>query len=66
MTIGGEIAPGLRVSYGAGVFDSISEVKARYELLPRLYLQAVSGLNQAIDLFYQFKIVSDSDNPESP
>ncbi|WP_257293799.1 translocation/assembly module TamB domain-containing protein [Endozoicomonas sp. YOMI1] len=56
VTIGGTIAPGLRVQYGAGVFNSIAEVKVRYELMPRLYLQAISGLAQAIDLFYQFKI----------
>ena len=56
VTIGGNIAPGLRVQYGAGVFNSIAEIKVRYELMPRLYLQAVSGLAQAVDLFYQFKI----------
>ncbi|WP_066017516.1 translocation/assembly module TamB domain-containing protein [Endozoicomonas atrinae] len=56
VTIGGTIAPGLRVQYGAGVFNSIAEVKVRYELMPRLYLQAISGVAQAIDLFYQFKI----------
>ncbi len=56
VTIGGNIAPGLRVQYGAGVFNSISEVKVRYELLPRLYVQAMSGLAQAVDLFYQFRI----------
>ena len=56
VTIGGNIAPGLRVQYGAGVFNSIAEIKVRYELIPRLYLQAISGLAQAVDLFYQFKI----------
>ena len=58
VTIGGNIAPGLRLSYGAGVFSSVSEIKVRYELMPRLYLQAVSGLAQAVDIFYQFKIDS--------
>ena len=56
VTIGGNITPGLRLQYGAGVFNSIAEIKIRYELMPRLYLQAVSGLTQAVDLFYQFKI----------
>lgn len=56
VTIGGNINRRLRVQYGAGVFNSIAEVKVRYELMPRLYLQAVSGIAQAIDLFYQFKI----------
>ncbi len=61
VTIGGNIAPGLRLQYGAGVFNSIAEVKVRYELLPRLYVQAVSGLAQAIDLFYQFRIETDKE-----
>ena len=56
VTIGGNIAPGLRLSYGAGVFSAVAEIKVRYELMPRLYLQAVSGLAQAVDIFYQFKI----------
>ncbi|MGB1271807.1 MAG: translocation/assembly module TamB domain-containing protein, partial [Endozoicomonas sp.] len=56
VTIGGNLAPGLRVQYGAGVFSSIAEIKIRYELMPHLYLQSVSGLAQAVDLFYQFKI----------
>ncbi len=56
VTIGGNIGPGLRLSYGAGVFNSLAEIKIRYELMPRLYLQAISGLAQAVDLFYQFQI----------
>ncbi len=58
VTIGGNITPGLRLQYGAGVFDSVSEIKARYEVMPRLYLQAISGAAQAVDLLYQFKIKS--------
>ncbi|WP_319783739.1 translocation/assembly module TamB domain-containing protein [Oceanisphaera sp. IT1-181] len=49
------VLPGLQISYGVGVFSSIGELRLRYELLPRLYLQAASGLNQAIDLFYRFE-----------
>ncbi|WP_062263858.1 translocation/assembly module TamB domain-containing protein [Endozoicomonas arenosclerae] len=59
VTIGGYIAPGLRLQYGAGVFSSVSEVKVRYELMPRLYLQVVSGLAQAVDIFYRFTIKHD-------
>ena len=54
ITVGGNIAPEFRIKYDAGVFNAISEMKVRYELIPRLYLQAVSGVNQAIDLLYQF------------
>ena len=45
MTVGGNVAPRLRIEYGAGVFNAISEVKVRYELIPRLYLQTMSGVN---------------------
>ena len=54
IAVDGNTAPELRIEYGAGVFSTISEMKVRYELIPRLYLQAVSGINQAIDLIHQF------------
>jgi len=38
-----------------GIFDSLATLTLRYRLMPRLYLQAVSGMNQAIDLLYQFE-----------
>lgn len=45
----------LQLQYGVGVYDAVSEVKLRYFLLPQLYLQAVSGLSQAVDIFYKFE-----------
>ena len=56
VAVGGYIAPGLRLQYGTGVFNSVSEVKIRYEVIPRVYLQAVSGLGQALDVFYRFDL----------
>ena len=53
ITVGGNIASGLRIEYGTGVFSAISEMKVRYELITRLYLQAVSCVDQAIVLLYQ-------------
>jgi translocation and assembly module TamB len=41
------------VTYGIGVFDSVSEVSVHYQLLPQLYLEAVSGLNSTLDLIYE-------------
>ncbi|WP_115717994.1 autotransporter assembly complex protein TamB [Gallaecimonas mangrovi] len=55
VAISGYLAPGLQLEYGVGVFNSVGQVKLRYELLPRLYLQAVNGVNQALDLFYKFE-----------
>jgi translocation and assembly module TamB len=45
----------LQLQYGVGVYSAVSEVKLKYFLLPQLYLQAVSGLDQAVDIFYKFE-----------
>ncbi|MHA6964719.1 autotransporter assembly complex protein TamB [Zobellella denitrificans] len=55
VNISAYVLPGLQIGYGVGVFSAIGELRLRYELLPRLYLQATSGLSQAIDLFYKFE-----------
>ncbi|MGL4349165.1 MAG: translocation/assembly module TamB domain-containing protein, partial [Plesiomonas shigelloides] len=55
VVISGYIMPGLQIKYGVGIFDSLAELTLRYRLMPSLYLQAVSGLNQAVDLIYQFE-----------
>jgi translocation and assembly module TamB len=56
LSLSGSIAPGVQLRYGVGVFDSISEVAIRYELNPRLYIEAISGVSNAIDIYYQFSI----------
>ncbi len=43
-----------KVSYGVGLFDSIMQLKLRYQLMKKLYLQYVNGVEQAVDLFYTF------------
>lgn len=55
VVVSGYISPGLQVKYGVGIFDSLATLTLRYRLMPRLYLEAVSGLNQALDLLYQFE-----------
>ncbi|MGL9723762.1 autotransporter assembly complex protein TamB [Sodalis sp. (in: enterobacteria)] len=55
VVISGYIAPGLQVKYGVGIFDSLATLTLRYRLMPKLYLEAVSGLNQALDLLYRFE-----------
>lgn len=51
--LSGQLAEGVKVTYGVGVFDSLSEVSVHYQLLPQLYLEAVSGVNNTLDLYYQ-------------
>ena len=55
VVVSGYVAPGLQVKYGVGIYDSLATLTLRYRLMPRLYLEAVSGLNQALDLLYQFE-----------
>ncbi|MFY8272696.1 translocation/assembly module TamB domain-containing protein [Pseudoalteromonas sp. SSDWG2] len=54
--IAGYIAPGIQVKYSVGVFESISEVAVRYQVLQKLYIEATSGLNQTLDVLYRFDI----------
>ncbi|WP_213990465.1 translocation/assembly module TamB domain-containing protein [Sodalis sp. dw_96] len=55
VVVSGYVTPGLQVKYGVGIYDSLATLTLRYRLMPRLYLEAVSGLNQALDLLYQFE-----------
>ncbi|MEL0629830.1 translocation/assembly module TamB domain-containing protein [Psychromonas aquatilis] len=50
----GTIAPGVEVSYGVGVFDSFTIFAIRYELFKRFYVEASSGLYQAVDAYYEW------------
>ncbi|KUE81295.1 hypothetical protein ATO46_12425 [Aeromonas schubertii] len=55
VTLSAYLLPGLQLQYGVGVFSPIAEFKLRYELMPRLYLQALTGIAQAVDIFYRFE-----------
>lgn len=64
LSVSGYVAPGVQLRYGVGVFDSASEVALRYQIMPQLYLEAVSGLNNALDLYYQMFIGTDESEKE--
>ena len=49
------LSPKFRVKYGVGIFAALTELTLRYNLAPRLYLQWVSSVNQAVDLMYRFE-----------
>lgn len=49
------VLPGLKVKYGVGLFDSLATLTLRYRLLPRLYFEAASGVDQALNVLYQFE-----------
>lgn len=54
VVVSGQLTDDLRISYGVGVFSPIAELTLRYTLWRNLYLQAVSGVAQAVDLVYAF------------
>lgn len=55
VVVSGYVLPDLQVKYGVGIFDSLATLTLRYRLMPKLYLEAVSGIDQALDLLYQFE-----------
>ncbi|MFQ3787425.1 translocation/assembly module TamB domain-containing protein [Halomonas sp. A29] len=54
VVVSGYLTEDLRVSYGVGIFSPIAELTLRYTLWRNLYVQAVSGAAQAVDLVYLF------------
>lgn len=53
--ISGYIAPGVELSYGVGVFDSFNVLAIRYEMFEDFFIEASSGVYQAIDAYYEFE-----------
>nr|WP_314739287.1 translocation/assembly module TamB domain-containing protein [uncultured Haemophilus sp.] len=53
--VSASLTPKFRVKYGVGIFAPLTELTLRYNLAPKLYLQWVSSVNQAVDLMYRFE-----------
>ncbi|MDY0185996.1 MAG: translocation/assembly module TamB domain-containing protein [Desulfuromonadaceae bacterium] len=51
----GYLFPGVQVGYGVGIFSPLTEITLRYEILHNLVLEAVSSLQSAVDLLYEFE-----------
>lgn len=54
VVVSGYLNKNLQLKYGVDIFDSLATLTLRYQLMPRLYLEAISGIGQALDLLYQF------------
>ena len=63
VVVSGQLTDDLQVSYGVGIFSPIAELTLRYKLLQNLYLEAVSGAAQAVDLIYTFSFGRSDDLP---
>lgn len=63
VVVSGNLTDRLSVGYGVGVFSPIAELSLRYQLWRNLYLEAVSGAAQAVDLIYTFSLPGDPPAP---
>ena len=63
VVVTGNLTDRLSIGYGVGVFSPIAELTLRYKLWRNLYLEAVSGASQAVDLVYTFSLPG---RPPSP
>ncbi|WP_236617037.1 autotransporter assembly complex protein TamB [Litchfieldella anticariensis] len=63
VVVSGYLFEDLRVSYGVGIFSPIAELTLRYTLWRNLYLQAVSGVAQGVDLIYSFSLGKAQQSP---
>ena len=55
VVVSGYVLPDLQVKYAMSIFDSLSTLTLRYRLMPKLFVEASSGVNQAIEVLYNFE-----------
>jgi len=55
-TVGGFIGERIYLSYGVGVYEPINVLTARFYLLPRLWVEVVSRLENSVDIYYSLDI----------
>ena len=54
--IGGYLHPRLQVRYGISSFDAVNELALRYRLHSNLFVEAVSGVVNSLDLLWSFRL----------
>ncbi|MGO2132981.1 MAG: autotransporter assembly complex protein TamB [Halomonas sp.] len=54
--VSGNLSERLSMSYGVGVFSPIARLTLRYKIWNNLYVEAVSGAAQAVDLVYTISL----------
>ena len=59
VVVSGRLTDRLEVGYGVGIFSPIAELTLTYQLWRSLYLEAVSGAAQAVDLIYTWSLPGD-------
>ena len=52
--LSGYISNDLFIRYGMGLFDRANTFTVRYRLRPQLFIESISGLDNAVDIIYSF------------
>ena len=52
--VNAQVSDKLGVQYGVGLFAPFRTLSARYQLSRQLYVEAVQGVESALDVFYSF------------
>lgn len=55
VNVTGYVTPDLYIRYGVGVFNAQSSLSARYQLTRRVYVEATSAVENAVDVVYSWK-----------
>ena len=55
-TIGGYLGQRTYLKYGIGVFTPINELTVRFYLFNRIWVEAVSSIQNSVDLYYSFDV----------
>ena len=55
VSVTGYITPDLYLRYGVGIFTPVNKLTMRYQVNRRLYLEASSSLERAVDIFYNWR-----------
>lgn len=54
--VSGYLSPRLYVRYGTGLQEGSNSITFQYQLTKRLFIEAISGVEEALDLLYSFTI----------
>jgi translocation and assembly module TamB len=52
--LSGYLTPDLYLRYGVSTFEKVNTFRLRYRLTPRFFVEAVSGVENAVDFLYSF------------
>lgn len=56
VNVGGYLSPKLFLQYGVGINTPVNTITLRYRLTQRIFLEALSGAESALDVLYSFEL----------